>query len=175
MCQSPAYLSGNPTFRELLTRVRDVAFGAYAHQDLPFEQLVQEAQERDLSRHPLFQIAIALQNTPIDALELPGLQLDRFEFDSGTARLDLELQLWQNPASLQGQMTYSTDLFEQTTIARSETADSTQSFRVDHIKTRWVFCRSHTHNERRSRDERDEECRRMGPEDTNDGSATVTN
>ncbi|WP_250125832.1 non-ribosomal peptide synthetase [Chroococcidiopsis sp. CCMEE 29] len=112
-------LSGNPTFRELLSRVRDVAFGAYAHQDLPFEQLVQElTPQRDLSRHPLFQVAIALQNTPIDALALAGLQLEQFEFDSGTARLDLELQLWQSPAGLQGQITYSTDLFEQTTIAR---------------------------------------------------------
>lgn len=112
-------LSGNPTFRELLRRVRDVALGAYAHQDLPFEQLVQElTPQRDLSRHPLFQVAIALQNTPIDALALPGLQLEHFEFDSGTARLDLELQLWQSPAGLQGQITYSTDLFEQTTIAR---------------------------------------------------------
>jgi len=112
-------LSSNPTFRELLGRVREVALGAYAHQDLPFEKLVQELHpQRDLSRHPLFQVAIALQNTPQEALELPGLKLNQFEFDSGTARLDLEFHLWQSPEGLKGQITYSTDLFEQTTIAR---------------------------------------------------------
>mgnify|MGYP002778537453 CR=1 FL=1 len=112
-------LSGNPTFRELLGRVREVTLGAYAHQDLPFEKLVQELQpERDLSRHPLFSVAIALQNTPITALELPELALSQFEFDSGTSRLDLEFHLWQTPAGLQGQIIYSTDLFDRSTIVR---------------------------------------------------------
>lgn len=112
-------LSGNPTFRALLNRVRDVTLAAYAHQDLPFEKLVQELHpQRDLSRHPIFQVAIALQNTPINALELPELTLHPLEFDSGTARLDLEFHLWQGPSGLQGQVTYSTDLFEQSTIAR---------------------------------------------------------
>jgi amino acid adenylation domain-containing protein len=114
-----ADLSHNPTFRELLARVREVTLGAYAHQDLPFEKLVQELHpERDLSRHPLFQVAIALQNTPITALELPGLALSRFEFDHGTSRLDLEFHLWQSPEGLQGQVTYSTDLFDRSTINR---------------------------------------------------------
>ncbi|MCG6137853.1 MAG: amino acid adenylation domain-containing protein [Nostoc sp. LLA-1] len=111
--------SGNPTFRELLNRVREVTLGAYSHQDLPFEKLVEELHpERDLSYHPFFQVAFSLQNTPIAALELPGLTLSLFEFDSKTAKLDLEFHLWQDLASLKGQVVYSTDLFDDTTIAR---------------------------------------------------------
>jgi amino acid adenylation domain-containing protein len=112
-------LSGNPTFWELLDQVREVTLGAYAYQDLPFEKLVHDLnQARDLSHHPLFQVAIALQNTPIQALELPGLSLEQFEFDPGTTRLDLELHFWQGSEGLKGQITYSTDLFEPTTIDR---------------------------------------------------------
>ncbi|MEH2296963.1 non-ribosomal peptide synthetase [Nostoc sp.] len=112
-------LSGNPTFRELLNRVREVTLGAYSHQDLPFEKLVEELHpERDLSYHPFFQVVFSLQNTPIVALELPGLTLSLFEFDSKTAKLDLEFHLWQDLDSLKGQMVYSTDLFDHTTITR---------------------------------------------------------
>ncbi|MDZ8086288.1 MAG: amino acid adenylation domain-containing protein [Nostoc sp. DedQUE12b] len=112
-------LSGNPTFRELLNRVREVTLGAYAHQDLPFEKLVEELHpERDLSHHPLFQVVFSLQNTPIEALELPGLKLSLFEFDSKTAKFDLEFHLWQDLETLKGQVVYSTDLFDQSTITR---------------------------------------------------------
>ncbi|MEC4811934.1 MAG: condensation domain-containing protein [Scytonema sp. PMC 1069.18] len=112
-------LSGNPTFRELLNRVREVTLGAYAHQELPFEKLVEELrQERDLSRHPLFQVVFSLQNTPTQALELPGLTLSQFEFDSKTAKLDLEFHLWQDLESLKGQVIYSTDLFDEITVTR---------------------------------------------------------
>ncbi|MEH2372336.1 non-ribosomal peptide synthetase [Nostoc sp.] len=111
--------SGNPTFRELLNRVREVTLGAYSHQDLPFEKLVEELHpERDLSYHPFFQVVFSLQNTPIETLELPGLTLSVFEFDSKTAKLDLEFHLWQDLDSLKGQMVYSTDLFDDTTITR---------------------------------------------------------
>lgn len=111
--------SGKPTFRELLNRVREVTLGAYSHQDLPFEKLVEELHpERDLSRNPLFQVVFSLQNTPIVALELPGLTLSLFEYDCKTAKLDLELHLWQDLDSLKGQMVYSTDLFDDTTITR---------------------------------------------------------
>ncbi|WP_256973399.1 condensation domain-containing protein [Nostoc sp. T09] len=111
--------SGNPTFRELLHRVREVTLGAYAHQELPFEKLVEELQqERDLSRHPLFQVVFSLQNTPIQALDLPGLRLSQFDFDSKTAKLDLEFHLWQDLESFKGQVIYSTDLFDDITITR---------------------------------------------------------
>ncbi|MEH2385074.1 MAG: amino acid adenylation domain-containing protein [Nostoc sp.] len=111
--------SGNPTFRELLNRVREVTLGAYSHQDLPFEKLVEELHpERDLSYHPFFQVVFSLQNTPIETLELPGLTLSVFEFDTKTAKLDLEFHLWQDLDSLKGQMVYSTDLFDDTTITR---------------------------------------------------------
>ncbi|MDZ7960511.1 MAG: amino acid adenylation domain-containing protein [Aulosira sp. DedQUE10] len=111
--------SGNPTFQELLHRVREVTLAAYAHQELPFEKLVEELQqERDLSRHPLFQVVFSLQNTPIQALDLPGLRLSQFEFDSRTAKLDLEFHLWQDLESLKGQVIYSSDLFDDITITR---------------------------------------------------------
>lgn len=123
-------LSGNPTFRELLARVREVALLAYAHQDLPFEKLVEELQpERDLSRNPLFSVVFALQNAPMEKLELPGLTLNPWKFDAGTTRFDLEFHLWERSEEhcglwgersqgLSGFVAYSTDLFERATIAR---------------------------------------------------------
>jgi amino acid adenylation domain-containing protein len=111
--------SGQPTFRELLQRVRDVTLGAYAHQDLPFEKLVEDLHpDRDLSYHPLFQVAFSFQNTPISALELPGLTLSLLELDTTTAKLDLEFHLWQDSGSVKGQMVYSTDIFDDATITR---------------------------------------------------------
>ncbi|MEW5858866.1 MAG: amino acid adenylation domain-containing protein, partial [Cyanobacteriota bacterium] len=112
-------LSGNPTFLELLSRVREVALGAYAHQDLPFEKLVEELHpERNLSQHPLFQVAFSLQNTPIEALELPGLALSHLDFDNPSAKFDLEFHLWESPEAIRGQVIYSTDLFDDATITR---------------------------------------------------------
>ncbi|MEH2138510.1 non-ribosomal peptide synthetase [Nostoc sp.] len=111
--------SGNPTFQELLNRVREVTLGAYTHQDLPFEKLVEELHpERDLSRHPLFQVVFNLQNTPIEALELPGLKLSLFDFDSKIAKIDLEFHLWRDLETLKGEVVYSTDLFDRSTITR---------------------------------------------------------
>ncbi len=126
-------LSGNPTFRELLFRVRQVAVGAYAHQDLPFEKLVEELHpERKVSRNPLFQVVFALQNAPIEQLELPGLTLSSYKFEITTARFDLEFYLWecadnfrslwgdgwQQSEGLRGALVYNTDLFERDAIAR---------------------------------------------------------
>ena len=122
-------LSGNPTFRELLDRVRHVALEAYEHQDLPFEMLVEELDpERELSRNPLFQVAFALQNAPMQRLELPGVTLEPVSLEAGTTRFDLEVHLWepahglsslwQSQAGLSGFVSYSTDLFDRTTIAR---------------------------------------------------------
>jgi aspartate racemase len=112
-------LSGNPSFRELLGRVREVALGAYAHQDLPFEKLVEELQpERDLSHSPLFQVMFVLQNAPAQALELPDLKLNPMEVHNGTAKCDLTLSMVERAEGLQGTWGYNTDLFDFTTIQR---------------------------------------------------------
>jgi aspartate racemase len=112
-------LSGNPSFRELLGRVREVALGAYAHQDLPFEKLVEDLQpERDMSRSPLFQIMFAFQNAPMEALELPGLTLTPYGMDSLTVRFDMEFHLWEKPDGLHCAMVYNTNLFDAPTITR---------------------------------------------------------
>jgi amino acid adenylation domain-containing protein len=112
-------LSGNPTFRELLGRVRAVALGAYAHQDLPFEQLVGALQpERDLSRSPLFQVLFVLQNAPLPALRLGQLTLSPVEVEGGTAKFDLTLSLMDTGQGLEGALEYNTDLFDAATVAR---------------------------------------------------------
>lgn len=112
-------LSGNPTFRELLRRVRDVALGAYAHQDLPFEKLVETLQpERNLSRMHLLQVLFVLQHMPTQNLNLAGLDASSLEIDSGISRYDLKLFLSETPEGLKGGFEYNTDLFDATTIAR---------------------------------------------------------
>lgn len=112
-------LNGNPTFRELLSRVREVALGAYAHQDVPFEKLVEELQpNRDLSHSPLFQVMFAFQNASEFALELPGLSLNCQQIHSGTANFDLTLELEATATGIRGWFEYSIDLFSPTTIAR---------------------------------------------------------
>ncbi|MBD2103127.1 amino acid adenylation domain-containing protein [Leptolyngbya sp. FACHB-261] len=113
------HLAGNPSFEELLGRVREVTLGAYTHQDLPFEKLVEALQpERDLSSNPLFQVVFALQNAPLEGLDLLDLKLSPFSFENKTARFDLELHLWDYPEGLRGKIVYSTDLFEASTISR---------------------------------------------------------
>jgi amino acid adenylation domain-containing protein len=112
-----ADLSGNPTFEELLNRVREVCLEAYSHQDLPFEKLVEELQpDRDLSRTPLFQVMFAFQNTPRPALELASLTVGDFEVP-GIARYDLHLFM-EEQNELRGWVDYNTDLFNATTITR---------------------------------------------------------
>ena len=112
-------LSGNPTFRELLGRVREVALGAYAHQDLPFEKLVEELQpDRNLSHNPLFQVMFVLQNAPRPELELSDLTLSFLRAESGIARFDLTLFMWEDANGLVGRLEYNTDLFDADTITR---------------------------------------------------------
>ncbi|QLE53350.1 amino acid adenylation domain-containing protein (plasmid) [Nostoc sp. C057] len=122
-------LSGNPTFRELLSRVKEVALGAYSHQDLPFEKLVEELHpERNLNQNPLFQVVFALQNAPMTALELPSLTLRALPFETETTRFDLEFHLWEpntqnglwtdSSEGISGFVIYSTDLFNDVTITR---------------------------------------------------------
>jgi hypothetical protein len=112
-------LSGNPTFTELLHRVREVCLEAYAHQDLPFEKLVEELQpERSLSYAPLFQVVFALQNAPAKDLSLPELTLSTVVAEIGTAKFDLVFNLQESNKRLVGSMEYSTDLFNAETIRR---------------------------------------------------------
>ncbi|NJO31107.1 MAG: amino acid adenylation domain-containing protein [Richelia sp. SL_2_1] len=110
-------LNGNPSFCELLHRVREVTLDAYAHQDLPFEMLVEELQpERDLSRNPLYEVMFVLQNTPNSVHEVSGLSLRTLEFDSGTSQLDIFLSMSESEAGLTGCLEYNTDIFDSTTI-----------------------------------------------------------
>ena len=112
-------LSGNPSFRELLRRVREVCLGAYSHQELPFDRLVEELHlKRDLSRNPLFQVMFALQYAPQRALELPGLTLSPVERDNEAAHFDLTLQVVDTEQRLTATFVYNTDLFEAATIVR---------------------------------------------------------
>ncbi|GAB4190085.1 MAG: hypothetical protein Fur006_31860 [Coleofasciculaceae cyanobacterium] len=113
------YLGDNPSFRELLGRVREVTVGAYTHQDIPFEYLVEQLQpERSLSHHPLFQVAFALQNTPTEKLELPGLTLKELNVNTKTAKFDLTLFMKETSSGLTGLIEYNTDLFDAATITR---------------------------------------------------------
>jgi len=112
-------LSSDPSFRELLGRVRKVALEAYDHQDLPFEKLVEELQpERNLSHSPLFQVMFVLQNAPMTALRLRGLTVNSLKVDSETAKFDLTLSMVEEVDSLRGIIEYNTDLFDGATIHR---------------------------------------------------------
>ena len=112
-------VSGDPTFVELLKRVKEVCLGAYAHQDLPFEKLVEELQpERSLNHSPLFQVVFVLQNAPMGALELPGLVLSVIEQQGDEAQFDLILSMQEGEGKLCGSLHYNTDLFEAATIKR---------------------------------------------------------
>jgi amino acid adenylation domain-containing protein len=109
-------LSGEPSFLDLLQRVRETAIGAYAHQDLPFEQLVQEIQpERNLTQSPLFQVLFALQNTPSRTLELSGVTFAPWETDRATAKFDLFLAM-SDSQGLAMALEYNTDLFDEETV-----------------------------------------------------------
>jgi amino acid adenylation domain-containing protein len=112
-------LAGDPTFGELLGRVRRVCLGAYAHQDLPFEKLVEQlSPRRDLSRSPIFQVSFIFQNIAIPELDVGGLRVVPMTVESATARFDLELQVFERPDGLSGWFEYNTDLFDAATIDR---------------------------------------------------------
>ncbi|WP_415835337.1 amino acid adenylation domain-containing protein, partial [Corallococcus soli] len=113
------WLEGNPTFRELLQRVKEGSVRAFAHQHLPFEKLVEEIQpERDLGRAPLFQVLFSFQNTPTSELNASGLSLSPFNVETNVSKFELELSLGETPDGLQGSFTYNTDLFDTGTISR---------------------------------------------------------
>jgi amino acid adenylation domain-containing protein len=123
-------LSGDPSFRGLLARVKEVALGAYAHQDLPFEMLVLELHpERDMSRNPLFQVAFQLTNAPnaggdpleedvVGADSSPSAGESAPEVEVVASKFDLLFNVWDHGGGLEVQADYSTDLFNDTTITR---------------------------------------------------------
>jgi amino acid adenylation domain-containing protein/natural product biosynthesis luciferase-like monooxygenase protein len=112
-------LPGNPRFSELLQQVRDTALQAYAHQELPFEQLVEALQpERHASHSPLFQVMLVLQNAPIAALALPGLRLQPIEPDGAGAKFDLTLNIAERDGRLHLRWDYGSALFDAATIQR---------------------------------------------------------
>ncbi len=112
-------LSGEPTFVELLRRVRETALQAYAHQDVPFEKLVEVLQpERDLSHTPLFQVLFVLQNAPMPAVELSDLTISTMSIDSTTVLYDLVLSMQEEGDHLSATLEYNTDLFDASTVER---------------------------------------------------------
>lgn len=114
-----ANLSGNPTFRALLDQVKGTAVGAYAHQDLPFEKLVEELQpQRDLNRNPLFQVMFQFQNTAPPQPNLNGLSTSRVKIPTETAKFDLLLLVREQDDALLCVMEYNSDLFDGETIER---------------------------------------------------------
>ncbi len=113
-------LSGNPSFATLLDNIKEKTLQAYAHQDLPFEKLVEALQpERNLSHSPLFEVMFVLQNAPTGKLELSDLEFTPLELEQVTAKFDLSLSITETETGLQGLWEYKTDLFEETTIART--------------------------------------------------------
>jgi amino acid adenylation domain-containing protein len=113
-------LSGGLSFREVLGRVRESSLDAYAHQEMPFEKLVEELRvERRLSQTPLFQVMFMMQNTPREELTLAGLKFEVMESDAGAAKFDLTLSMGEEDGlRLDGGLSYNTDLFEAATIER---------------------------------------------------------
>lgn len=112
-------LSGDPTFTELVARVRETCVGAYAHQDVPFERLVEELQpERSLSRTPLFQVMFVLQNAPQADLRLPGLTVETLAAEIDSTKFDLSFSATESNGQLFCRLNYKTALFEAATPAR---------------------------------------------------------
>ena len=112
-------LSGDPTFLELLARTKEMALGAYANQDVPFEKLVEEVQpERNLNRQALFQVMFVLHNAPSTALPIPGLHVEAMRVHNETSKFDLLFALHEEAGGLNGIMEYSTDIFDASTVER---------------------------------------------------------
>ncbi|XXF74928.1 amino acid adenylation domain-containing protein [Myxococcaceae bacterium GXIMD 01537] len=119
-------LSSNPTFEELIARVRVAALDAYAYQDVPLEKIVEAVElERNLSHAPLFQVMLMLQNTPEGRLSLPGLTLEPLDLEIGASKFDLVLAFEPTSEGLTGALEYSTDLFDRDRIERM----------VEHLRT----------------------------------------
>ncbi|HZF13268.1 MAG TPA: amino acid adenylation domain-containing protein, partial [Thermoanaerobaculia bacterium] len=115
--------AGDPAFTDLLARLRQTALSAYAHQDLPFERLVEElAPERSLGQAPLFQVMFALMNRGAEPLALPGLTLEAVPVETGRAKFDLMVTLAETAAGVSASWEHDVDLFDRATIERMATA-----------------------------------------------------
>ncbi|MFP2931151.1 condensation domain-containing protein [Pyxidicoccus sp. 3LG] len=122
-------LEGDPTFAELVDRVRESALAAYVHQDVPFDRLVEAlGGERSEGRAPLFNVMFALQNAPMQPPSLPGVQVDLMRSVTDTARFDLSLSLMERGGALEGALEYSLDLFSQADRRRGCRGTSSSSW-----------------------------------------------
>ena len=111
--------SDDPTFRQVLCRVRETSLESYAHDDLPFERLVEELQtERDLSRNPLFQVMFLFQNERGQELDMPGVKASLIPWHTDTAKFDLTLAVQDDGEQLRAEIEYNTDLYDSVTIRR---------------------------------------------------------
>ncbi len=114
-----ADLSGNPTFLQLLQRVKQMTLGAYQHQDVPFEQVIEMLQpQRSFNYAPLYQVQFTLQNMPLQPLDARGLHFTELEVQAVSSDTDLDLMMTENENSLYGEVLYATDLFDRTTVER---------------------------------------------------------
>ncbi|HZI86285.1 MAG TPA: amino acid adenylation domain-containing protein, partial [Pyrinomonadaceae bacterium] len=114
-------VSDDLTVSDLLRQVREVALAAYAHQNLPFEKLVQALRpDRDPSRTPLFQVMFQLRNLPKGDVKIPGLEFEPISLDTGLAKFDLSLEIAEKPKVLECQFEYNSDIFDAATILRLE-------------------------------------------------------
>jgi len=112
-------LSGNPTFRELLERVREVSLGAFAHQEMPLDKIVEElSPERSMSHNPLIQVLFVMQNTLRVGAPIPGLDISSFEVPATRSKFDVAYFVVEREEGLLGTWLYSTDLFDKATIER---------------------------------------------------------
>ncbi|GAA3433286.1 hypothetical protein GCM10018954_028890 [Kutzneria kofuensis] len=109
-------VAGNPTFRDLLSRVRDVDLAAFANQDVPFELVVERVNPaRSLAHHPLFQVMVILQGTDAGSVEMPGLAGTVEDLDTGVAKFDLSFNLRESADGIECSLEYATDLFDPAT------------------------------------------------------------
>ncbi|MEP7279700.1 MAG: amino acid adenylation domain-containing protein [Bacteroidota bacterium] len=112
-------LTGDTGFRELLRKVREVSLGAYSHQDLPFEKLVEALKpQRDLSLTPVFQVVFNMQNSPMPRLNIPGIEINFLDIDRGVSQFDLTLMISKLEGQCHATVEYNCDLYKKTTVAR---------------------------------------------------------
>ncbi len=130
-------LGRNPSFRELVSRVREAMLGAYAHQDVPFEKVVEELQpERNLTNNPLFQVLMVMLNLPRGKVFLEGLQMEWLEIEEVSAKIDLSLVIGEYDEGMQGTLIYNTDIFDGPTIAQM--AERYQALLRDAAQNRYI-------------------------------------